>query len=133
MVIETSALVAIFFDEPERRPFNEAIEAASRRLVSAAALVEAEIVLYARHGIAGSRVLDEFLRSARISIASVDEEQANAARIAFRRFGKGRHPAALNFGDCFSYALSKVTGEPLLYKGEDFAQTDIAAVSLAPD
>ncbi|MCG6943350.1 MAG: type II toxin-antitoxin system VapC family toxin [Thiohalocapsa sp.] len=131
MVIDTSALVAILQDEPERRRFNEAIEAAAQRRISTATLVEISIVMEARYGADGVRDLDLFLAEASIEPIAVDAKQAQTAREAFRRFGKGRHPAGLNFGDCFSYALSRVLDEPLLFKGQDFPQTDVdAAVPL---
>jgi ribonuclease VapC len=125
MVIDTSALLAILADEPERGMFVEAIEAAASRLISTATFVEISIVLEARHGAEGVRDLDLFLNRAEIELVAVDDEQAHAARRAFTRFGKGRHPAGLNYGDCFSYALATVAAEPLLFKGQDFAQTDI--------
>jgi ribonuclease VapC len=127
MIIDTSALLAILFDEPERRAFNEAIEAAETRLMSAATLVEVSIVIESRFGAEGLRDLDLFIELADIEIAAVDSEQAYAARRGFSRFGKGRHPAGLNYGDCFAYALATVLGEPLLYKGDDFSRTDITA------
>ena len=129
MVIDTSALLAILRDEPERRAFNEAIEAAESRAMSAATFVEASIVVEARHGAEGLRDLDLFLAKAAIEVVDVDIEQARVARTAFSRFGRGRHAAGLNYGDCFSYALASVRGEPLLYKGEDFSLTDIASSS----
>ncbi len=122
MVLDTSALLAILFDEPERRTFAEAIEAAEARLLSAASFVETSMILESRHGAEGVRSLDRLLAAAQIEMVPVDEAQAHAAREAFRRFGKGRHPAGLNFGDCFSYALAKCRAEPLLFKGEDFAR-----------
>jgi ribonuclease VapC len=125
MVIDTSALLAILLDEPERRAFNEAIEAAEPRLMSAATFVEASIVIESRFGAEGLRDLDLFVERAGIGLAAVDAEQAHVARRAFSRFGKGRHPAGLNYGDCFSYALATVLGEPLLYKGDDFERTDV--------
>jgi ribonuclease VapC len=127
MVLDTSALAAILFDEPERRQFNEKIEADPRRLLSAAALVEITRVIEARFGEAGGRELDLLLHRARVEIVALDADQAEIARHAYRAYGKGRHPAGLNFGDCFSYALAKATGEPLLFKGDDFARTDILA------
>ncbi len=127
MVIDTSAIVAILSDEPERRAFNQAIESASSCVISAASFVEASIVLENSRGYDGLRDFDLFLASAGIEIIPVDVEQARVARGAFRRYGKGRHPAALNYGDCFSYALAKTTGLPLLFKGQDFSKTDIAA------
>jgi ribonuclease VapC len=125
MVLDTSALLAILFDEPERRSFTEAIEAAARRLLSAANFVEASLVLESRHGAEGVRALDRLLATAGVEIMAVDTAQAHAAREAFRAFGKGRHPAGLNFGDCFAYALSKGLTEPLLFKGGDFSLTDL--------
>jgi ribonuclease VapC len=129
MVIDTSAVIAILLDEPERRQFNEALEADPPRLISAASVLEAEIVLFTRKGKTAQRLLDEFLREARIHVRPVDDEQIAAARAAFRRYGKGRHAAALNFGDCFSYALAKISGEALLYKGDDFSLTDTQPVA----
>lgn len=127
MVIDTSALLAILQDEPERRTFNEAIEAADSRAMSVATLVEVSIVIESRYGAEGLRELDLFVNRAGIELVGVDVEQSQVARGAFSRFGKGRHPAGLNFGDCFAYALARVLGEPLLYKGDDFSQTDVAA------
>jgi ribonuclease VapC len=123
--------VAILQDDPERHRFNEAIEQAPHRLLSAANLLEISIVVESRHGAEGIRELDLFLQAAQVETVSVDPAQALAAREAFRRFGKGRHAAGLNFGDCFAYALAVVRDEPLLFKGEDFPLTDvIAAVPL---
>lgn len=127
MVIDTSALVAILLDEPERRAFNEKIEADPRRLVSAVTFVETALVIETRVGEAGGRELDLFLHRANVETVPVDVDQAEIARRAFRRYGRGRHPAGLNFGDCFAYALVKTTGEPLLFKGDDFGRTDIVA------
>lgn len=128
MVVDTSAVLAILQDEPERRRFNEAIEAADSRVMSAATFVEVSIVVEARFGAEGLHDLDLLLDRAGMELAPVDVEQARVARGAFSRFGKGRHPAALNYGDCFSYALTHVLGEPLLYKGDDFSKTDIRPV-----
>lgn len=128
MVIDPSALLAILQDEPERRRFNEAIEAAATRRLSAAGFVEVSIVIESRYGAAGLHDLDRFLERAEIEIVPVDAEQAREARRAFSLYGKGRHPAGLNYGDCFSYALARVLGEPLLFKGDDFSQTDVVAV-----
>ena len=125
MVIDTSALLAVLQDEPERRVFNEAIEAAESRRISAANFVESSIVIEARYGAEGVRELDQFLETAAVEIAAVDGEQGRAARRAFQRFGRGRHAAGLNFGDCFAYALATVLGEPLLFKGTDFSRTDV--------
>ena len=126
MVIDTSALLAILLDEPERRPFNEALQLADRRRLSTANFVEASMLLESRRGPAGVRALDEFLEAAQVEFVDVDRRQALAAREAFRRYGKGRHQAGLNYGDCFAYALAQVLAEPLLYKGDDFARTDVA-------
>jgi ribonuclease VapC len=125
MVIDTSAIVAILFGEAEAEAFAETIEATPVRLMSVASALEATIVIESELGAEGGRELDALLQTIRISIEPVTTQQLAAARHAFRNFGKGRHPAALNFGDCFSYGLSKSTGEPLLFKGQDFAQTDI--------
>jgi ribonuclease VapC len=132
MVIDTSAVLAILQDEPERRAFNEAIEAADSRSLSVASFVEASIVIEVRFGAEGIRHLDRLLDRAGVTVMAVDVEQGKVARQAFSRFGKGRHVAGLNFGDCFSYALAQVLGEPLLYKGEDFSQTDVSGYPLPP-
>ena len=126
MVIDSSAIGAIFFGEPERQKFLAAIAVAGTRLISAATVLEAGIVLESRQGEAAGREFDLFVVRAKLQVVPVDAEQADLARSAWRRYGKGRHAAGLNFGDCFSYALAKTTGEPLLAKGTDFALTDIA-------
>jgi ribonuclease VapC len=125
MVIDTSALVAIFLNEPERDRFLELIVHAGKRLMSAASVVEAGIVLEARQGEAAAREFDLFLHEADIEVVSVDQTQAQQARLAFRRYGKGRHPAGLNFGDCFTCALATVSGEPVLAKGEEFRRANL--------
>jgi len=125
MVLDTSALLAILQDEPERRAFNEAIAAADQRALSVASFVEASIVIEARYGAEGVRDLDLFIERAGIELVPVSVEHGHGARRAYARFGKGRHPAGLNFGDCFPYALANERGEPLLFKGEDFSLTDI--------
>lgn len=127
MVVDSSALLAILQDEPERHRFNEAIEAAAERLLSVATFVEVSIVIDARYGPPGLHHVDLFLDRADIELVDVDAEQARIARDAYSRFGKGRHPAELNFGDCFSYALANTRGLPLLFKDEDFARTDLVA------
>ncbi len=127
MVLDTSALLAILQDEPERRAFNEAIEAADSRTLSAANYVETSIVVEVRHGAEGLRDLDLFIERAEIELVPVDAAQARIACRAFSRFGKGRHRAGLNFGDCFAYALATARGEALLFKGDDFVHTDLAA------
>jgi ribonuclease VapC len=124
MVIDTSALAAIFFHEPERDAFRNAIVAASSRLISAATVLEAGMVIEGRRGGGAGREFDLFIVRAQIKIVPIDAELADLARSAWRKYGKGRHPAGLNFGDCFSYALAKATGEPLLAKGTDFTKTD---------
>jgi len=125
MVIDTSALVAILQDEPERRSFNQAIEAAERRSMSTASFVEVSMIIESRFGPDGIRDLDLFISKANIELVPGDAEQAHIARTAFRNYGKRRHRAGLNFGDCFSYALAKTLDEPLLFKGTDFSETDV--------
>lgn len=125
MVIDTSALVAILQNEPERQTLIQAIEDADIRRLSVASFVELSIVIEARRGPEGLRDLDRFLSLAAIELLPVNIEQGQMARQAFSRFGKGRHKAALNYGDCFSYALAMVLGEPLLCKGNDFQHSDI--------
>ena len=117
MVIDPSALLAILLKEPEAEALARAIWRGTPRLLSAAGLLEASMVIEARLGVEGSRDLDLLIYRAGIEIVPVDVQQADVARVAWRRYGKGNHPAALNFGDCFSYALAKVTGGPLLFKG----------------
>ena len=130
MVIDTSALVAILQREPERRAFIEAIEAADARLMSVATFVEISLVVEARHGAECLRDLDHFIGRAGIEFVPVDAEHGKLAGSAFSRLGKGRHRAGLNYGDCFSYALAISTGEPLLFKGDDFVHTDVTMVDL---
>ena len=125
MVIDTSAILAILLDEPRAAECAGAIARAPVRLLSAANLVESSIVIESRKGESGGRELDLLLYRAAIEVVPVDAALAETARGAWRRFGKGRHPAALNFGDCFAYALAKNRSAPLLYVGEDFARTDI--------
>ena len=125
MIIDTSAVVAILFGEPEQRRFAELIHDREPRLMSAASVLETSLVVEASFGESAGRDFDLFLVEAEIEIVDVDREQIDAARSGWRRYGKGRHPAALNFGDCLVYGLAKVTGEPLLAKGKDFRLTDI--------
>lgn len=127
MVIDTSAIVAILFDEPERSRFIHQIKIAEKRLISASTLLECEIVVQARKGISGRNQLELFIHEAQIIVVPFDQAQVNLAIRAWQEYGKGQHPAGLNFGDCFSYALAKATGEPLLFKGVDFVQTDITS------
>jgi ribonuclease VapC len=125
MVIDTSALLAIFLAEPERSIFLNLILSSETRLISAPNALETGMVLEARRGEAAGREFDLFQVRAGLEIVAFDGDQLDLARSAWRRFGKGRHPAGLNFGDCFAYALARTTGEPLLAKGADFAKTDI--------
>lgn len=129
MVLDSSAVLAILFDEPERRAFTVSIERDPRRLMSAANVLESALILESRRGEPAGRELDLLVHRADIAVVPVDADQVELARSAWRRFGKGRHPAALNFGDCFAYALAAASGEPLLFKGEDFRRTDLAVVS----
>ena len=127
MIVDTSAIVAILFGEPEAERFGRAISQAPHCRMSVANLVETGIVVEGRAGEANGRDLDLFLESAGIVLEPVTPDHAQRARRAWRRFGKGNHPAGLNFGDCFAYALAEATREPLLFKGEDCALTDIDA------
>ena len=131
MVIDTSALLAILLGEPEGQDFLEAIESEPTRLMSAASFLEASIVLLQRFGDDGLRDLDLYIFEAGIEIYSIDSDQARLAREAYYQFGKSRHPAGLNFGDCFSYALAKLLDQPLLFKGNDFSKTDITRYRIA--
>ncbi len=127
MIVDTSAILAILFSEDDARVYAEAITQADSNRMSAATFVETAIVVEAQTKNNGGRQLDAFIRRASIDIEPVTEEQAHMARQAFIDFGKGRHPAGLNYGDCFSYALAKARREPLLFKGRDFAQTDLVS------
>ncbi|HXA23868.1 MAG TPA: type II toxin-antitoxin system VapC family toxin [Acetobacteraceae bacterium] len=125
MVIDTSALVAVLLQERDADRVAQAIDAGSPRLLSAASLLEASIVIASRKGEAGGRELDLLMYRAGIEVVAVDQNQAETARATWRRFGKGRHPAGLNYGDCFAYALARSSRLPLLFRGNDFSQTDI--------
>lgn len=125
MVIDTSAIVAIAFDEPDAAAIEARLADDPVRLISAATVVEAALVIESRYGESGGRELDLWLRRIEADVVPLDAEQSEVARRAWRKFGKGRHPAALNLGDCFSYALARTRGEPLLFKGNDFTRTDI--------
>ncbi len=127
MIVDTSALLAILFGEKDAETYARAISEAEVCLISAATFVEVSIVVESETGDAGSRQWDSFLRTASMRVEPVTEEQAHTARQAWSDFGKGRHPAGLNFGDCFPYALAKISGEPLLFKAQDFRKTDIPA------
>jgi ribonuclease VapC len=132
MIIDTSALLAILYLEADAEWFAEAIATTAERRMSAANFLEAAINIDARGDAEASRQFDNFIRHAQIEITDVTLEQAQIARQAYRDFGKGRHKAGLNFGDCFAYALARKTGEPLLFKGNDFGQTDITAYRMSP-
>ncbi len=127
MVIDTSAILAIALNEPEAATFEQRIADDPIRLISAATVLDAAMVIETRLGEPGGSELDLWLHKAEVEIVAVEAEHADQARRAWRRYGKGRHPAGLNFGDCFSYALASLTQEPLLFKGEDFSKTDIRA------
>ncbi len=128
MVIDTSALIAILFGEPEALSFTQTIAKESRRLISSFNALETGIVVEARKGEAGGREFDLLMHRARIEIVAMNLDQIEIARSAWRKYGKGNHPAALNIGDCCAYALSKYSGESLLFKGNDFSQTDIRSI-----
>jgi ribonuclease VapC len=132
MVIDTSAVVAILLGEPEAEPFALAIAADPKRLISAFTALEVGIVIEAKKGEPAGRELDLLFHRARIEIVPLTAEQFEIARSAWRRYGRGRHPAGLNIGDCCSYALAKCAGEPLLFKGNDFSQTDVKTVYAGP-
>jgi ribonuclease VapC len=125
MVIDTSAVVAILRSEPAAPRLTAALDADPVRRMSAATLIETGIVMLTRYGEHGEREVDLFVQRAAIDVIAVSEEHAELARGAYRQYGKGRHPAGLNFGDCFSYALAAALDEPLLFVGDDFSKTDI--------
>jgi ribonuclease VapC len=127
MILDTSAIAAILFLEPEAALYTQLIHAADCARISAANLLELSIVIESQIGPEAGRQCDIFFRRAGIIIEPFTVEQAHLARQAFLDFGKGRHAAGLNFGDCFAYALAKITGEPLLFKGEDFKKTDLVS------
>jgi ribonuclease VapC len=128
MIVDTSAIVAILRDEPDAAVFANAIAGARIRRVSAVTFVEAAAVIDGSRDPVAGRRFDEFFREGDFTIEAVTAEQARTAREAYKDFGKGSgHAARLNFGDCFSYALSKTLDEPLLFKGQDFNQTDITS------
>lgn len=125
MIVDSSVIIAILGNEPEAASLEEALGGAPTRLISAANYVEAAVVVDRRHDPAFSRKLDDLLRDAEITVEPVSFTQARLAREAYRDYGKGRHRAGLNFGDCFAYALAKDMREPLLFKGDDFRKTDV--------
>jgi ribonuclease VapC len=128
MVVDTSAILAILQEEPEAADYAQLIEDDPAPLISAASAFEAGIVLISRHGPEARRDLQDVIAQGGMQIEPVTVEQAERALDAYQRFGKGRHSAGLNFGDCFAYALAKAMGQPLLFKGNDFSQTDIEIV-----
>ncbi len=125
MIVDTSAIVAILYREPEAAAFVRLIHDADVCRISVASYVELSMVIESQLGPEGMRQAEAFLRRAGITIEAVTVDQGELARQAFLDFGKGRHKAGLNFGDCFSYALAKAMGEPLLFKGDDFSRTDV--------
>ena len=128
IVVDTSAIVAMAFAEPERDAFVRAIQQADKALISTVSAVEARMVVHGRRGQRAVVLLDDLLRLPAFEIVAPGRAEMDAAYSAFVAFGKGSgHPAGLNFGDLFSYALAKVRGLPLLYKGADFAQTDVVS------
>ena len=131
MVIDTSAIVAILFDEPDHRIYDEALALATTMLVSAVTRVEAAFVIEGRKGLQGRSRLERFFAMTGAEVVSVTPQHADIAIEAFRRYGKGRHRAGLNIGDCFAYALAKANDLPLLFKGDDFRRTGIRS-ALAP-
>jgi ribonuclease VapC len=131
MVLDSSAVLAVLFDEPERRALTLSIERDPRRLMSTANVLESSLVAETLRGEPAGRELDLLLHRADVQLVPVDADHVELARSAWRRFGKGRHPAGLNFGDCFAYALAAASGEPLLFRGANFAHTDIAAAGTA--
>ena len=127
MIVDTSAVLAVLFGEPDAERYERAIAEASHCRMSVASFLETAIVLESRAGVAAQHELDVFMERAPIELEPVTASHAQTARRAWRRFGKGNHPAGLNFGDCFAYALAEATREPLLFKGSDFTLTDIEA------
>jgi len=125
MIVDTSAALAVVLGEPGFEVFAEAISASETPRISAASFLEASVVAETRAGDRGLRQFDYFIRESGLTVEPVTHEHALIAREGFSSYGKGRHPAGLNFGDCFAYALAKSTSEPLLFKGEDFRQTDV--------
>ncbi len=127
IVVDTSAILALLQNESDAERFEDALAASEQSLMSAATALECAMVIEARYTPLGGARFDLLVKEAEIEIVAFDSEQLALARAAFRRFGRGRHPAALNFGDCFAYALSKHRGAPLLFKGDDFSQTDVSS------
>lgn len=130
MVVDTSALIAILLNEPDAEILTATLAASSPRIISAVSALEASIVMECKKGEAGLALLDELLTAGQFEVAAFDDAQLRVAREAYRRYGKGRHPAGLNFGDCSSYALARARNDTLLFKGNDFAHTDIPPTPL---
>ncbi|MBF0240671.1 MAG: type II toxin-antitoxin system VapC family toxin [SAR324 cluster bacterium] len=128
MVIDTSAIIAILLGEPEGMPLSHSIVQDNKRIISSFSVLESSIVIEAKKGPSGKKELDLLLHRIMAEIIPFNIDQMEIARIAWSKFGKGRHPASLNIGDCCSYALSKYSGEALLFKGEDFSKTDLVVV-----
>jgi ribonuclease VapC len=125
MVVDSSAVLAILFDEPERDAFADALSDAGLRLMSSLNVLEAAVVVSSRKGPYGARERDLLLHRAEFEVVSFTSDHLRLARDAYERYGKGRHPAGLNLGDCCAYALARHTGEPLLFNGDDFPRTDV--------
>lgn len=133
MVVDSSAILAVLFNEPERNAFADALSAAAVRLMSSVNVLEAAVAVSSRKGPHGARELDLLLHRAEIEVTPFTPDHLRLARDIYERYGKGRHPAGLNLGDCCAYALARYTGEPLLFKGNDFPHTDvIPALSSSP-
>ena len=132
MIVDTSALIAILLSEPDSEMLSAAIASATPRIISAVTALEASIVIESKKGEAGLALLDELLSLAQFEIVAFNDAQQRIARVAYRRYGKGRHRASLNFGDCCAYALAKARNDTLLFKGNDFNQTDITPAPLVP-
>jgi ribonuclease VapC len=130
MVIDTSALVAMLTNEPDAERFEAAVEADPALLMSTASYLETAIVIEHRFGKPGGRELDLWLHRAAVDLVAVDAQQVHIARVVYRKYRNGRHRASLNYGDCFAFVLAKTSGEPLLFKGDNFPHTDITAVVL---
>lgn len=130
MVVDASAILAVLLGEPEAAQFIEALAADSKRLVGPVSVLEATVVLEARKGPEGARQLDLFLHAAGLEVVNMTADHLQLARHAYRKYGKGRHPASLNLGDCCTYGLARWSQQPLLFKGNDFSQTDLELVKL---
>ena len=133
MIIDSSVLISILLGQPETVAFSKAIAADPKRLVSVFSVLETSIVIEAKKGEAGGRELDLLLHRAQIQPVDLSKEQMELARLAWRKYGKGHHPAGLTIGNCCSYALSKYSGEPILFKGEAFMKADVESVRVPED